>query len=339
MGGLRVSPPSLAGCASLPPPEGRVPSAALEDTSRTQLGLAVAPAVAAHPGKTGIHPLFDPRDAFAARALLAAAAEKSIDAQYYIWHGDTVGNLRLRGPAAGGRPGRAGAPAARRHEHRRPRPGDRGARRASGHRGAPLQPVRAPGRARARFPVGLLAREPAHAQQVVHGGQPGERRRRAQHRQRVLRRGRGNGVRRPRRGRRRRGGARRLEAVRSLLEQRVRRIRPRASWPPPRRPISTRGSPRRAPILPPSPTSRPCAPRRSCATCSPGGCRWSGRTLASCTTTRPRRSIRRLAPTSCSSRRWWTRSAGRRSRSTSSRPTSCPATKAPRPSRRSPGGA
>ncbi|HEX5629266.1 MAG TPA: phospholipase D family protein [Usitatibacteraceae bacterium] len=82
-----------AGCASLPPQEGRVPSAALEDTSGTQLALAVGPVVAAHPGKTGIHPLFDPRDAFAARALLAAAAGKSIDAQYYIWHGDTVGNL------------------------------------------------------------------------------------------------------------------------------------------------------------------------------------------------------------------------------------------------------
>ncbi len=83
----------LAGCAGLSPQDSRVPSVALEDTSRTQLALALAPAVAAHPGKTGIHPLFDPRDAFAARALLAAAAGRSIDAQYYIWHGDTVGNL------------------------------------------------------------------------------------------------------------------------------------------------------------------------------------------------------------------------------------------------------
>ncbi len=82
-----------AGCASLPAPETRIPSAAIEDTSQTRLALSIAPLAAAHPGKTGIHPLFDPRDAFAARALLAAAAEKSIDAQYYIWHGDTVGNL------------------------------------------------------------------------------------------------------------------------------------------------------------------------------------------------------------------------------------------------------
>jgi putative cardiolipin synthase len=82
-----------AGCASLPSPEGRTASNALDDTTQTRLALAVAPLVATHPGKTGIHPLFDPRDAFAARVLLASAAEKSIDAQYYIWHGDTVGNL------------------------------------------------------------------------------------------------------------------------------------------------------------------------------------------------------------------------------------------------------
>ena len=92
-GGLAALAAIAAGCASLPSPEGRTASSALEDTSQTRLGRAVAPLVAAHPGKTGIHPLLEPRDAFAARVLLAAAAEKSIDAQYYIWHGDTVGNL------------------------------------------------------------------------------------------------------------------------------------------------------------------------------------------------------------------------------------------------------
>ena len=84
---------AAAGCASLPPPEGRTPSAALAETSATPLGRAVAPIVAAHPGKTGIHAMPDPRDAFAARVLLAAAAERSLDVQYYIWHGDQVGYL------------------------------------------------------------------------------------------------------------------------------------------------------------------------------------------------------------------------------------------------------
>jgi putative cardiolipin synthase len=36
-----------------------------------------------------------PRDAFAARVVLAAAAEKSLDVQYYIFHGDQSGWLLL----------------------------------------------------------------------------------------------------------------------------------------------------------------------------------------------------------------------------------------------------
>jgi putative cardiolipin synthase len=83
----------LAGCASLPALEGRAPSYALADTSETRLAHAVAADVAAHPAQTGIHPLPAGSDAFATRVLLAAAAERSIDAQYYIWHGDQVGYL------------------------------------------------------------------------------------------------------------------------------------------------------------------------------------------------------------------------------------------------------
>ncbi len=83
----------LTGCATLPPPKDRVESSALTDTRETRLGRALAPGIAANPGKTGIHALPDPRDAFAARILLANAAEKSLDAQYYIWHGDQVGYL------------------------------------------------------------------------------------------------------------------------------------------------------------------------------------------------------------------------------------------------------
>jgi putative cardiolipin synthase len=82
-----------AGCASLPPPQDRVASTALADTGDTRLGRAVGPLAAAHPGRSGIHPLPQPRDAFAARALLAAAADRSIDVQYYIWHDDDVGDL------------------------------------------------------------------------------------------------------------------------------------------------------------------------------------------------------------------------------------------------------
>lgn len=79
----------------LPSPEGRTVSTALDNTADTRIGRAMAPAVAAHPGLTGIHPLGNPREAFAARALLIRASERSLDLQYYIWHGDTSGTMLL----------------------------------------------------------------------------------------------------------------------------------------------------------------------------------------------------------------------------------------------------
>ena len=66
---------------------------AIDDTDTTRLGRVVAPLVTEHPGQAGIHALPDPHGAFAARALLADAAEKAIDAQYYMWHGDITGFL------------------------------------------------------------------------------------------------------------------------------------------------------------------------------------------------------------------------------------------------------
>ena len=83
----------LAGCAALPSLEGRVASSVITDTDDTRLGMAIAPLAAQHPGVSGIYPLADGRDAFAARALLAAVAERSLDVQYYIWHKDITGTL------------------------------------------------------------------------------------------------------------------------------------------------------------------------------------------------------------------------------------------------------
>ena len=83
----------LAGCAALPSLEGRVASSVITDTDGTRLGMAIVPLAAQHPGVSGIYPLADGRDAFAARALLAAAAERSLDVQYYIWHKDITGTL------------------------------------------------------------------------------------------------------------------------------------------------------------------------------------------------------------------------------------------------------
>ena len=44
---------------------------------------------------SGIYALNDPQEAFAARALLARAADQTLDVQYYIWRADKTGRLLL----------------------------------------------------------------------------------------------------------------------------------------------------------------------------------------------------------------------------------------------------
>jgi cardiolipin synthase C len=83
----------LAGCSTLPSLEHRSTSRALVDTGTTRLGRAISPLVDAHRGHSGIYPLSDAHEAFAARVLLAQAAERTLDAQYYLWHKDLTGTL------------------------------------------------------------------------------------------------------------------------------------------------------------------------------------------------------------------------------------------------------
>jgi putative cardiolipin synthase len=85
----------LAGCAGLPSREGLASSAALTDTSETQLGKAAEPLEQDHPGQSGLLRLANGRDAFAARLRLAEIAERSLDVQYYIWQNDLTGTLLL----------------------------------------------------------------------------------------------------------------------------------------------------------------------------------------------------------------------------------------------------
>lgn len=86
----------IRSCGALPPLEGRSASSFLAATDNTLLGRAIRAQTAAHPGLSGIYPLLDGRDAFAARILLAQAAERTLDVQYYIWHGDMSGTLLFR---------------------------------------------------------------------------------------------------------------------------------------------------------------------------------------------------------------------------------------------------
>lgn len=94
-GALLVAALALGGCASLPPLDGRIPSTALTETADTSLGKAVTAADRDREDESGIYPLPQGRDAFAARVVLARAAERSLDVQYYIWHADTTGFLLL----------------------------------------------------------------------------------------------------------------------------------------------------------------------------------------------------------------------------------------------------
>lgn len=84
----------LQGCV-LPSLDGRAESRALSpaEAADTRLGRALAPQAEARPGQSGILPLVDAQAAFAARMLLARAAERTLDVQYYIWRGDITGTL------------------------------------------------------------------------------------------------------------------------------------------------------------------------------------------------------------------------------------------------------
>ena len=64
----------------------------LED-AQTALDREIVPLVARHGGKTGAILVPDGVDAFAARALSARQAGRSLDLQYYIWHNDMAGRL------------------------------------------------------------------------------------------------------------------------------------------------------------------------------------------------------------------------------------------------------
>jgi putative cardiolipin synthase len=83
----------LGGCSQLPPLAGRNESVAAQDTEGTALGVALRPLLQAHPGRSGIVPLADGHDAFAARVTLAGAAQRTLDVQYYIWRNDTTGAM------------------------------------------------------------------------------------------------------------------------------------------------------------------------------------------------------------------------------------------------------
>jgi len=79
----------------LPDISKRAPSLAIPISLVTTIGSKAIEEHSAHPGKSGVLPLRSGQDALASRLALIAAAEASVDAQYYIWHDDTSGILLL----------------------------------------------------------------------------------------------------------------------------------------------------------------------------------------------------------------------------------------------------
>ncbi|TYT24967.1 phospholipase D family protein [Luteimonas viscosa] len=62
---------------------------------QTSLDRELEPLLARNPGRTGTIMLPDGLDAFAARAISARQAGRSLDLQYYIWHDDLTGHLLM----------------------------------------------------------------------------------------------------------------------------------------------------------------------------------------------------------------------------------------------------
>lgn len=84
---------NASGCATLPPNTNRSESFAYTDTQTTYLGQTNAQEKLDNPDKSGFILLGNGLDAFVARAVLAHTAQKSIDAQYYLFHNDLTGKL------------------------------------------------------------------------------------------------------------------------------------------------------------------------------------------------------------------------------------------------------
>ena len=84
---------ALSGCASLPVNYPRTPTTALLHPEETRTWKMIQRQLDTHPGDSGFYLLPSGVDAFVARILLINAAERTLDLQYYIFHGDITPKL------------------------------------------------------------------------------------------------------------------------------------------------------------------------------------------------------------------------------------------------------
>jgi cardiolipin synthase C len=85
--------PWLTHCATAPRLDGIEPSYAIPAAATSRLDAAVLRAHGESPTVSGVRLIEQNAMAFAYRAVTAAAAERTLDVQYYIWHDDFTGRL------------------------------------------------------------------------------------------------------------------------------------------------------------------------------------------------------------------------------------------------------
>ena len=90
---LLAALPLLAHCASAPRLDGVEATHAIPPADSTQLDQIILQRLGDEPGLSGVQLVQNNALAFAYRAGTAAAAERSLDVQYYLWHADFTGKL------------------------------------------------------------------------------------------------------------------------------------------------------------------------------------------------------------------------------------------------------
>src|SRR5262245_31430796 len=83
----------LSACSAVNWDYPRVPSKAFAQPETTTVGALFGEAADKHPGLSGFSLIEYGENAFLARLAMIDLAEKTLDAQYYIWSADTTGRI------------------------------------------------------------------------------------------------------------------------------------------------------------------------------------------------------------------------------------------------------
>ena len=94
--GILLAISALLACATLPTPEGKIPSYSYEPRPDSRLAVVTRDLIQnSDAGHSGFFKLFRNDDAMRWRLLLADMAEETLDMQYFLWKGDASGDLLL----------------------------------------------------------------------------------------------------------------------------------------------------------------------------------------------------------------------------------------------------